>query len=76
MESFGGSQVTSRKWKTGKSGKKKQDARANFFFCSMGGRKQIMELRPSNAWSTKCRLIACMSAQIRSNLRDESIKPN
>jgi hypothetical protein len=30
----------------------------------------------SNAWSTKCRLIACMSAQIRSNLRDESIKPN
>jgi hypothetical protein len=31
---------------------------------------------PSNVWSTKCRLIACMSAQIRSNLRDESIKPN
>jgi hypothetical protein len=31
---------------------------------------------PSNAWSTKCRLIACMSAQIRSNLRDESIKSN
>jgi hypothetical protein len=31
---------------------------------------------PSNAWNTKCRLIACMSAQIRSNLRDESIKPN
>jgi hypothetical protein len=31
---------------------------------------------PSNTWSTKCRLIACMSAQIRSNLRDESIKPN
>jgi hypothetical protein len=31
---------------------------------------------PSNAWSTKCRLIACMSVQIRSNLRDESIKPN
>jgi hypothetical protein len=31
---------------------------------------------PSNAWSTKCRLIACMSAQIRSNLRDESTKPN
>jgi hypothetical protein len=30
----------------------------------------------SNAWSTKCRLIACMSIQIRSNLRDESIKPN
>jgi hypothetical protein len=30
----------------------------------------------SNAWSTKCILIACMSAQIRSNLRDESIKPN
>jgi hypothetical protein len=30
----------------------------------------------SNAWSTKCRLIACMSAQIRSNLQDESIKPN
>jgi hypothetical protein len=28
-----------------------------------------------NAWSTKCRLIICMSAQIRSNLRDESIKP-
>jgi hypothetical protein len=23
-----------------------------------------------------CRLIACMSTQIRSNLRDESIKPN
>jgi hypothetical protein len=31
---------------------------------------------PSNVWSTKCRLIACMSTQIRSNLRDESIKPN
>jgi hypothetical protein len=31
---------------------------------------------PSNVWSTKYRLIACMSAQIRSNLRDESIKPN
>jgi hypothetical protein len=31
---------------------------------------------PSNAWSTKCRLIVCMSAQIRSNLRDESINPN
>jgi hypothetical protein len=31
---------------------------------------------PSNAWSTKCRLIVCMSAHIRSNLRDESIKPN
>jgi hypothetical protein len=31
---------------------------------------------PSNVWSTKCRLIACMSVQIRSNLRDESIKPN
>jgi hypothetical protein len=30
----------------------------------------------SNVWSTKCRLIACMSTQIRSNLRDESIKPN
>jgi hypothetical protein len=30
----------------------------------------------SNAWSTKRRLIAGMSAQIRSNLRDESIKPN
>jgi hypothetical protein len=30
----------------------------------------------ANAWSTKCKLIACMSAQIRSNLRDESIKPN
>jgi hypothetical protein len=29
-----------------------------------------------NTWSTKCRLIACMSAQIRSNLRDESFKPN
>jgi hypothetical protein len=31
---------------------------------------------PSNARSTKYRLIACMSAQTRSNLRDESIKPN
>jgi hypothetical protein len=31
---------------------------------------------PLNVWSTKCRLIACMSAQIRSNLRDEYIKPN
>jgi hypothetical protein len=31
---------------------------------------------PLNAWSTKCRLTACMSAQIRSNFRDESIKPN
>jgi hypothetical protein len=31
---------------------------------------------PSNAWSTKCRLIACMLTQIMSNLRDESIKPN
>jgi hypothetical protein len=30
----------------------------------------------SNACSTKCKLIACMSVQIRSNLRDESIKPN
>jgi hypothetical protein len=30
----------------------------------------------SNTWSTKCRIIACMSAQIKSNLRDESIKPN
>jgi hypothetical protein len=30
----------------------------------------------ANAWSTKCRLIACMSTQIMSNLRDESIKPN
>jgi hypothetical protein len=30
----------------------------------------------ANVWSTKCRLIACMSTQIRSNLRDESIKPN
>jgi hypothetical protein len=30
----------------------------------------------SNAWSTKCRLIVCISAQIRSNLRDESIQPN
>jgi hypothetical protein len=29
-----------------------------------------------NACNTKYRLIACMSAQIRSNLRDESIKPN
>jgi hypothetical protein len=31
---------------------------------------------PSNVYGTKCRLIVCMSAQIRSNLRDESIKPN
>jgi hypothetical protein len=31
---------------------------------------------PSNAWSTKYRLIACMSVQITSNLRDESIKHN
>jgi hypothetical protein len=31
---------------------------------------------PSNIWSTKYRLIECMSAQIRSNLRDESIKHN
>jgi hypothetical protein len=31
---------------------------------------------PSNAWSTKCRLIAYMSVQIMRNLRDESIKPN
>jgi hypothetical protein len=31
---------------------------------------------PSNTWSTKYGLITCMSAQIRSNLRDESIKPN
>jgi hypothetical protein len=31
---------------------------------------------PSNVWSTKCRLIACMSVQIMSNLQDESIKPN
>jgi hypothetical protein len=30
----------------------------------------------ANAWSTKCRLIACMLAHIRNNLRDESIKPN
>jgi hypothetical protein len=30
----------------------------------------------SNAWSTKCKLIVCMSVQIRSNLRDKSIKPN
>jgi hypothetical protein len=30
----------------------------------------------ANAWSNKCRLIACMSTQIRSNLRDESIKLN
>jgi hypothetical protein len=29
-----------------------------------------------NTWSIKCRLIACMSAQIRSNLWDESIKHN
>jgi hypothetical protein len=29
-----------------------------------------------NAWNTKYRLITCMSAQIMSNLRDESIKPN
>jgi hypothetical protein len=29
-----------------------------------------------NVWSTQCRLIACMSAHIKSNLRDESIKPN
>jgi hypothetical protein len=29
-----------------------------------------------NAWSIKCRLIVCISTQIRSNLRDESIKPN
>jgi hypothetical protein len=29
-----------------------------------------------NIWSTECRVIVCMSAQIRSNLRDESIKPN
>jgi hypothetical protein len=29
-----------------------------------------------NTWSTKCRLIACMSAQIKSNLRDKSIKSN
>jgi hypothetical protein len=31
---------------------------------------------PLNAWSTKYRLIACMSTHIRSNLRDESIKSN
>jgi hypothetical protein len=30
----------------------------------------------SNALSTKCTPIACMSVQIMSNLRDESIKPN
>jgi hypothetical protein len=30
----------------------------------------------ANAWSTKCRLIACMSTQLKSNLRDKSIKPN
>jgi hypothetical protein len=30
----------------------------------------------SNVWTTKCKLIACMSTQIRDNLRDESIKPN
>jgi hypothetical protein len=29
-----------------------------------------------HAWSTKYRLIIYMSAQIKSNLRDESIKPN
>jgi hypothetical protein len=29
-----------------------------------------------NIWSTKYRLITCMSAQIMINLRDESIKPN
>jgi hypothetical protein len=29
-----------------------------------------------NTWITKCRLIACMSIHIRSNLRDESIKTN
>jgi hypothetical protein len=29
-----------------------------------------------NTWSNKCRLIICMSSQIRSNLRGESIKPN
>jgi hypothetical protein len=31
---------------------------------------------PLNAWSAKYRLIVCMSTQIKSNLRDESIKPN
>jgi hypothetical protein len=31
---------------------------------------------PSNTLSTKYRLIACISTQIRSNLRDESIKSN
>jgi hypothetical protein len=30
----------------------------------------------SKAWSTKYRLIVCMWAHIRSNLRDESNKPN
>jgi hypothetical protein len=30
----------------------------------------------AHAWSTKYRLITCISAQIKSNLRDESIKPN
>jgi hypothetical protein len=30
----------------------------------------------ANAWSIKCRLIACILTQIRSNLRDESIKLN
>jgi hypothetical protein len=30
----------------------------------------------AHTWSTKYRLITCMSAQIKSNLRDESIKPN
>jgi hypothetical protein len=29
-----------------------------------------------NAWSTKCRVIVCMSTRIKSNLRDESTKPN
>jgi hypothetical protein len=30
----------------------------------------------AHAWSTKYRLITCMLAQIKSNLRDEFIKPN
>jgi hypothetical protein len=31
---------------------------------------------PLNVWSTKCRLIVCISAHMSSNLRDESIKSN
>jgi hypothetical protein len=30
----------------------------------------------AHAWSIKYRLIICMSVHIKSNLRDESIKPN